>query len=174
MKTCTVEGCGREVIAKGLCTKHYDQARNSTPEGKEKKRAYASTESGRDTLRRAGRKFRAKWREDPVNQAKNNKSTRAWYATMHGRNLTYLRKYGVTFEWVLEVLAAQGGKCAMCDSPIEKFGRKWGEGCLDHCHETGDIRGVLCGGCNTALGFFEKHRDNATRYLAREPALKKS
>jgi hypothetical protein len=55
--------------------------------------------------------------------------------------------------------AAQGGACALCGAirPAR------GPGCLqvDHDHETGERRGLLCKGCNGALGSVE--RDARTR-----------
>lgn len=55
-----------------------------------------------------------------------------------------------------EMLAQQGGKCALCGDRISD-----GEAALDHCHKTGRIRGVLHRGCNAALGHVE---NNAPRY----------
>jgi hypothetical protein len=48
------------------------------------------------------------------------------------------------------MLVAQGGGCAICGSTDTK-----GPGqffAVDHCHETGAVRGLLCLCCNTALG----------------------
>lgn len=59
-----------------------------------------------------------------------------------------------------ELLSVQQGKCAICGArPGERgFG---GKGyiarrlVLDHCHTTGQVRGLLCVGCNTHLGEYE-------------------
>lgn len=46
--------------------------------------------------------------------------------------------------------AAQNGLCALCGTSLH---RRSSRGChIDHCHVTGRFRGLLCGGCNTALG----------------------
>lgn len=45
---------------------------------------------------------------------------------------------------------AQGGRCAICDQPCDKGG----ELSVDHCHETGRVRGLLCRNCNVGLGYF--------------------
>lgn len=46
-----------------------------------------------------------------------------------------------------EFLAAQGGVCALCKRSAEKW-------CLDHDHENGMVRGVLCYPCNNGIGQF--------------------
>jgi DNA-binding sugar fermentation-stimulating protein len=59
-------------------------------------------------------------------------------------------KYGVSrmdFE-LMEM--RQGGLCAICKKPCS-VGQRLG---VDHCHETGKIRGLLCRKCNVGLGFF--------------------
>lgn len=44
----------------------------------------------------------------------------------------------------------QDGKCAICLKDLADKQMN-----LDHCHETGTLRGVLCNRCNTGLGCFE-------------------
>lgn len=62
-----------------------------------------------------------------------------------------------------------GGHCEMCGIPFERSGFRppgTSGSALDHCHESGLARGLLCGACNASLGKYEKHRENAERYLA--------
>ena len=49
------------------------------------------------------------------------------------------------------LLNKQGGKCAICSAVSNNDGTKL---CVDHCHTTGKIRGLLCHKCNTSLGKF--------------------
>jgi IS30 family transposase len=65
-----------------------------------------------------------------------------------------LAKYGLTPEMYEELLAHQGGSCAICKNACTT-GKKLA---VDHCHDTGRVRGLLCASCNTQLGFIEKYR----------------
>jgi hypothetical protein len=60
------------------------------------------------------------------------------------------RKYGITLEQYDEMLAAQGGRCAICRG--DRPGARHGLFVVDHCHATGTARGLLCVNCNTAIG----------------------
>lgn len=76
--------------------------------------------------------------------------------------------YGTTPEEVERVYSEQNQKCAICQKefPI-------GELQIDHCHELGLFRGLLCRACNTGLGCFQDNielLENAIRYLQKQPA----
>jgi len=61
------------------------------------------------------------------------------------------KSWGLTQENFNKLLAGQGGGCAICGS--SKSGtRKDGRLCVDHNHETGEIRGLLCASCNRGIG----------------------
>lgn len=60
------------------------------------------------------------------------------------------RKYGISVEEYDEMLAGQGGKCAICNRS-ETIARRLA---VDHCHATRRVRGLLCYKCNTAIGLF--------------------
>ena len=57
-------------------------------------------------------------------------------------------RYGLTEDDVHSLQASQGGRCAIC--------RGFGAGrrlVVDHDHDTGDVRGLLCHKCNLGVGF---------------------
>lgn len=62
------------------------------------------------------------------------------------------RRYGITSEEYLQMLDNQGGKCAICEVENCLTGRALA---VDHCHDTGKIRGLLCSNCNIGLGNFK-------------------
>lgn len=70
-------------------------------------------------------------------------------------------EYGITEEQYDRMLAAQGGRCAICQE--EPNGGKL---FVDHCHSTKAVRGLLCVGCNTLLGGYERMKELAPAYLA--------
>lgn len=60
------------------------------------------------------------------------------------------KKYRITLERYREMLSKQEERCAICKRFPEECGQK--VLCVDHDHETGTVRGLLCGPCNTLLG----------------------
>lgn len=64
------------------------------------------------------------------------------------RAFTLKHRYGVSVEQWDQMLIAQCGLCALCDEPMKSPH-------VDHSHTTGAVRGLLCLGCNTALGRVE-------------------
>ena len=66
--------------------------------------------------------------------------------------------FGIKKEEYEKILLDQNNVCAICKQP-EKLISKTGRGrceflCVDHCHKTNNIRGLLCRKCNAALGSF--------------------
>lgn len=59
-------------------------------------------------------------------------------------------RYNTTKEEHEAMLSQQGGKCAICNKPVSGKNEH-----IDHDHETGTIRGILCSSCNLGIGKFE-------------------
>lgn len=72
------------------------------------------------------------------------------------------RRYGITQADYNAMLADQDDVCAICRDP-DAWPGKGGNFHVDHCHDSGKVRGLLCSACNTALGTFG---DDATRLEA--------
>ena len=77
---------------------------------------------------------------------------------LKSKSLDLKKRYGITLSQYDGMLEAQNGVCAICKNP--ETHREFM--CVDHCHTTKRVRGLLCGLCNRALGGF---RDNP-KYLA--------
>lgn len=59
-------------------------------------------------------------------------------------------KYGIGIEDRDRMFDLQGKCCAVCRSDDPGTYGRWN---IDHCHATGNVRGILCQACNLALGF---------------------
>jgi len=68
------------------------------------------------------------------------------------------RKYGLTPEQLEAMKVAQEYKCAICRRRPRRL-------VVDHSHDTGKIRGLLCVPCNANLGWFEIYPKQVRRYL---------
>lgn len=97
------------------------------------------------------REYRAENRERINNRQQeyreqNRERVREWDRRKGRRNL--LAKYGLTEKQYDDMHEAQSGRCSICGKePEDRL-------CVDHDHETGAVRGLLCRGCNAALGAF--------------------
>jgi hypothetical protein len=84
-----------------------------------------------------------------------------------------LSAYRLTEERYAELLEAQQGVCALCHKPetVVKHGKVQSLS-VDHDHATGDVRGLLCSRCNTAIAvldnFDEAWHDKAKAYRERK------
>ncbi len=66
-----------------------------------------------------------------------------------------LVKFGLSLNDYKRLLADQNGVCAICSKPeTRKIYGKTILMAVDHCHKTGRVRGLLCGGCNKGIGHF--------------------
>jgi hypothetical protein len=81
----------------------------------------------------------------------DNRGSYAWarsilsVQTHHAKRLGYVPPR-CTPEEAARMFNAAGGKCESCGQTPRKI-------CLDHCHETGVMRGVICDRCNRVVGW---------------------
>ena len=112
---------------------------------------YYSSEKGESVSKLYANKY---YRADPVKAA-------------FGRGISQARFKGyappdITLDKYREVVDSQK-YCEICGREAQRL-------CLDHCHETGVFRGMLCRSCNTALGLMGDNPDlliEAACYLNR-------
>lgn len=77
------------------------------------------------------------------------------------------RRYGLSREGYEALLEAQEGRCGICRDPQSAHPRRFS---VDHDHETGVVRGLLCHRCNRGLGYLGDGAEGleaALAYLAR-------
>lgn len=94
----------------------------------------------------ANAKIRAYYRQDPRRKF-----------VIHIKN-----RYGLTIEQYESMKISQHNACAICGQ-VKKL-------LVDHDHTTGQVRGMLCAGCNSGLGHYERPGwpEMADAYLARD------
>lgn len=107
---------------------------------------------------------RDSWNE--VNAEKKKQQAYAWKANNpdKAKEIKLKRYYGITIERYRLMETEQNLVCKICKR-VCSSGR---ELCVDHCHKTGKIRGLLCGKCNTGLGSFNDNTESlleAIKYL---------
>jgi hypothetical protein len=79
-----------------------------------------------------------------------------------GRRSRFKVKYGLTVEQVAEMVRVRDGRCDLCSRAAVLH--------VDHDHESGQVRGLLCGPCNRALGCLGDNLEGvlqAVEYLKR-------
>lgn len=146
--------------------KHPDRvAANAEKQKHRKLQLYKDDPDYREKVKAAARNRHAANREE--NNAKRRNKTEEQRAKERAynrsrkrrravRDALFLKKYGITHDQYDAMAAAQGGVCAICGGT--KAIDKWKSGLrnlqVDHCHDTGKVRGLLCFSCNTALGHF--------------------
>lgn len=170
-KTCTFDGCDRTNHAHGLCSTHAMQKRRGVelravrpprPDPTEGmlwcgrcKQFRDEDEFGWDTVReQPKRSCRPCMAEKQKRYVADNREQ----VNMRRR----LAKRGLTEDEFLQMFNAQAGLCAICRRPRALD--------IDHSHETGEVRGLLCGPCNRGIGFLDDDPElmrSAIRYLTR-------
>jgi hypothetical protein len=87
----------------------------------------------------------------------------------------HLRLYGLTVAGYEKMLADQDGRCAICGGEeTAKLRGRVRRLCVDHDHETGQVRGLLCSRCNTMLGLARSNctiLERAANYIVHHYAL---
>lgn len=89
------------------------------------------------------------------------------YKKLRHRKMSLKFKYNLTEEEVLYMYHEQGNSCAICKKPFPLFQNHRGL-MVDHDHQTGKVRGLLCLSCNSLLGRANDEIEilnNAIKYL---------
>jgi len=114
----------------------------------------------REIKREYDKRYYAKNKEKLAQQAlewqRNNPEKRKKY------RLKY--RFGISLEEYDRLFEKQNGVCAICGEPANRRGSLD----VDHDHDTGEIRGLLCWNCNTGIGKFKENAallKRAAKYL---------
>ena len=98
-----------------------------------------------------------------------------WRAKNKGVKDSYrasnLKKFGLSVEEYESMSESQGHRCRICNEPETDVHHSTGSSqrlAVDHCHNTGQVRGLLCAKCNKGLGLFNDNQQlllSAVKYL---------
>ena len=99
--------------------------------------------------------------------AANAEKRRSWTKNWRIKNQENYKKnskngnlkwnYGITLDDFNLMFRRQNGRCLICQEELGPSPH------VDHCHKTGKVRGLLCGGCNIGLGKFKDSSANMRR-----------
>jgi hypothetical protein len=108
--------------------------------------------TSREARLKWGREYAKLLEQDPAAREKRRGRQRKYSTTpqhrAYRRSLRLRLDYGITVEKYDALLQEQGGHCACCPE-VHNGGKRL---FVDHDHETGQIRGLLCARCNLTLG----------------------
>lgn len=113
-----------------------------------------------------------RWRARNSEKVRMKNQQRRAKMSLIERKRIQLSRYKLSVDDYNALLQAQSGKCALCESTGTEYtrGRKKTPVryslAVDHCHKTGVVRGLLCHGCNTALGRFKDDPNVLRKALA--------
>jgi hypothetical protein len=118
----------------------------------------ANQDRARATARRSYRRNQ----DAAIDRAKH------WNATHSDRrtNAALVRNHGITLTDYERILEEQGGVCAACgreETVIDGRSGKIRRLHVDHNHDSGEVRGLLCTSCNVALGLLQDDADRVDR-----------
>lgn len=96
----------------------------------------------------------------------NNHPTGVNHVCLECHRQRSVKKYGITWLEYTRILEQQGDTCGICFGvlPVSVTRRL----SVDHCHTTGEVRGILCQRCNSAIGLLGENENvllNAIAYL---------
>jgi hypothetical protein len=147
-------------------SRYLDKKRNQDPKRKEWHRLYSRKRRKEPEYKIKESKSFAKYREKnreilrdrskiqrEKNKDKNNQYSKEYVRSEHGKKIRkngyLLRKFGITLDRYNEMMLDCGGCCEICRQKMDKP-------CVDHNHNTEEVRGLICAQCNSGLGEFRE------------------
>src|SRR5665213_1102240 len=145
MSECTEPECAAPAIAKGRCKRHYNLDYWAKYKGKQPPRVlkFCVHDTGCELPVVA---------QGLCDKHYRHTFYKAGPRGSRGKDRELQKAYGISLQQYNAMALQQHGLCAVCaQPPRNKYGL-----CVDHCHQTKRVRGLLCAGCNTALGTLER------------------
>jgi len=144
---------------------------------KEKAIAYAKAyyEANKEKVTVSNKAYREANKEKSIAYAKAYRKANKEKLSSNNKKYYLKVKYGITLKEKNFILKKQNNKCKICKITIHKNKKlKNNTACIDHCHTTNKLRGILCSMCNKGLGHFKDNTEiltNAIDYLKEAETL---
>tara|TARA_Y100000310_G_scaffold109018_1_gene107406 strand:- start:13609 stop:14241 length:633 start_codon:yes stop_codon:yes gene_type:complete len=111
--------------------------------------------------------YRSTCKQCQENKRKANYSYEKYMESLPKQRITnrkyHIKKYGLTWEDYQKLHEQQNYLCAICKNPETRANKNTVfKLVVDHCHDSGEVRGLLCSRCNTGLGHFKDNVSNLT------------
>jgi hypothetical protein len=119
------------------CEKKWISKYHKSPHGKETRKDWV------DSNKEKIEEYKRFYKQDSVRQE---------LSRVYHRARLLKEQFGMTVDDYMAMYEKQGGKCAICG--MDKNGTRKNF-CVDHNHETGKIRGLLCHNCNVSVGLMK-------------------
>jgi recombination endonuclease VII len=150
---CAVDSCSNDANCRGWCKMHYSRWRiNGDPLKVKKPHKVPVNADGTITclMCRADR-FESEYPRDKAGRLNRSQCRDCRNDTRRISN------YGLRRGEYAELVDRQGGLCALCFRTPDHTSKN--VLVVDHCHRTGINRQLLCGYCNSGLGYFQDDPD---------------
>ena len=144
---------------------HPEKIKQRNREQYEKKRqeriSYARSyyEKNKEKIKEQDKKRYEQNKELQAEKYKNFRKQNPDFVRERNKGYYFKKKYGITTQQLAEMWASQDGKCGNTGC-MDVLVRGKAGFAVDHCHQTGKIRGLLCMRCNVSLG---NVKDNTTK-----------
>ena len=134
-------------------------------------RATRAKDKTRPYCKACDAEFAKEYRTNPKHRETIQARDRRWRSKNPERFADHQLKVrlGIEIGTYGRLLQNQGSVCAICKHTNDKIGKRLA---VDHCHDTGVVRGLLCNNCNSGIGFLCHDVEllrAAVAYLERSP-----
>ena len=145
---CQEAGCHEPVKSRGMCHMHYQRY-----------------------LRHGHTRYRDRKREPKICSIPGCDNILYANTVCHAHYIKARRwqRYGIDALVYIDMLAKQGGGCAICgrsESATDGASGKIRDLSIDHCHTTNVVRGLLCSACNRGIGLLQDNPDTLRKAAA--------
>lgn len=108
-----------------------------------------------------------RYQSSPKGRAKEKQRYQKQERKDYVRVLARFHRYGITAKQQRDLWLTQGGKCGVCRAHLAEVGPGTKHVHVDHNHETGVVRGLLCSSCNQIDGHLNKIGVTPAAFAAR-------